>query len=277
MNLHALPDVPACSALYVLIAILVAFSPRVDALQTKQIFEEVSPSAATAEALDAKGAVLSRGSGVLIAAGEVVQRGNGGDGERFGIEIANRASLQVREDDDYPREARQNGWRGTTQVRLHFGADGKVTSSMVTSSSGYAVLDDKALEIVQRIEIPPVPALLRGRQFNVHIPIVFKLKRPILDVSEDPVTDNDASQGRAFVIRLGAFPNPQSAETMLLGIRKNGFAGYVESVSTQQQHKRSRLRVGPFSSQNEAEEALRRLFSLQLVPPGTGQIVSEGN
>ena len=35
MNLHALPDVPACSALYVLIAIPVAFSPRVDAFETK--------------------------------------------------------------------------------------------------------------------------------------------------------------------------------------------------------------------------------------------------
>jgi protein TonB len=105
-------------------------------------------------------------------------QGKGDDGarEKFGLEIARRVGKQVREDRDYPRLARQNGWEGTTQVKLLFGADGKVKSFIVGGSSGYEVLDDKALEIIRRIEMPRVPDVLRAQEFTVHVPIVFKLK-----------------------------------------------------------------------------------------------------
>jgi protein TonB len=104
--------------------------------------------------------------------------GKGDDGarEKFGLEIARRAGLQVREDRDYPRLARQKGWEGTTQVKVQFGADGKVKSVIVGGSGGYEVLDDKAIEIIRRIEMPKVPDALRGQEFTVHVPIVFKIK-----------------------------------------------------------------------------------------------------
>ena len=106
-------------------------------------------------------------------------QGKGDDGarERFGLEIARRVGLQVREDRDYPRLARQKGWEGTTQVKMTFGADGKVKTVVVGGSSGYEVLDDKAIEIIRRIEMPRVPDALRAQEFTVHVPIVFKLKQ----------------------------------------------------------------------------------------------------
>ena len=104
--------------------------------------------------------------------------GKGDDGarEKFGLEISRRVRSQVREDVDYPRIARQKGWEGTTQVRLQFGADGKVKSFTVGGSSGYEMLDEKAIEIIKRIQLPPIPDALRSQEFTVQVPIVFKRK-----------------------------------------------------------------------------------------------------
>jgi TonB family protein len=59
-------------------------------------------------------------------------------------------------------------------VRVEFGADGKVKSITVNTSSGYAVLDQRAVEMVKEV-MPKVPDELRDRDFTVRFPIVFKL------------------------------------------------------------------------------------------------------
>ena len=59
-------------------------------------------------------------------------------------------------EDDYPSEARRNDEQGTTAFRLTVGPDGAATACNITSSSGYASLDDDACRLLlQRARFTP--------------------------------------------------------------------------------------------------------------------------
>jgi TonB family protein len=95
---------------------------------------------------------------------------------RFALEIQSRVGRLVKERGDaaYPRLARERRWEGTSHVRVEFGAGGVVKNILVNTGSGYAVLDQRAVEMVKEV-MPKVPDDLRGRDFTVRFPIVFKL------------------------------------------------------------------------------------------------------
>lgn len=79
---------------------------------------------------------------------------------------------------EYPRVAAMRGWEGTVTMRLTVGANGRLTEAHVDASSGHAVLDTQALDMVKRIaELPPPPEDLRHREFTVLVPVVFRLQR----------------------------------------------------------------------------------------------------
>lgn len=76
----------------------------------------------------------------------------------------------------YPRIAQLRGWQGTAQVQLFVSAEGRMVNTVILRSSGFEVLDDQALEMVQQAApLPQPPEALRGREFTVMVPIVFKL------------------------------------------------------------------------------------------------------
>ena len=76
----------------------------------------------------------------------------------------------------YPRIAQLRGWQGTAQVKLFVSATGRMVNAVILHSSGFEVLDDQALEMVrQAAPLPQSPEALRGREFIVMVPIVFKL------------------------------------------------------------------------------------------------------
>jgi protein TonB len=52
--------------------------------------------------------------------------------------------------DDYPARAMREEREGTTGFRVTYGADGKITSCDVTSSSGHADLDAETCKLIQR-------------------------------------------------------------------------------------------------------------------------------
>ena len=83
----------------------------------------------------------------------------------------------------YPRERR--GASGTVMVRFVLNRAGEVISSAVTKSSGNAVLDHEALEILRRASPFPVfPAAKPGRQESYIAPVNFSaaatLKGPVM-------------------------------------------------------------------------------------------------
>jgi TonB family protein len=98
--------------------------------------------------------------------------------ERFALEIGSRLGKLVQERGDYyayPRSAREQRLQGTVQVAVQFGADGKVIQMFVAESSGHAVLDQRAVEMVREV-LPTVPRELQSRDFTVRLPMVFKLR-----------------------------------------------------------------------------------------------------
>src|SRR5262249_15820258 len=62
---------------------------------------------------------------------------------------------------DYPRLARDRNWQGSTMVRVEVGPDGLLKGVTVTKSSGYSVLDDRAVSRIREISLPNIPDELR--------------------------------------------------------------------------------------------------------------------
>jgi protein TonB len=94
---------------------------------------------------------------------------------RFADEISRVLGKSVSER-DYPRLARQQNWQGTTEVRLQIGSDGKVKDVVVGRTSGYELLDQRAIELVKHLRLPKIPSAFRQREFTVTVPITFALR-----------------------------------------------------------------------------------------------------
>lgn len=77
----------------------------------------------------------------------------------------------------YPRIAQARGWQGEVILELLLDGDGKLISKTIIQKSGYDVLDQQALEMVDKaIPFPAPPDTLRGTSFSIKVPIPFKLE-----------------------------------------------------------------------------------------------------
>lgn len=77
----------------------------------------------------------------------------------------------------YPKIAQMRGWQGTVIADLEIDSKGSVMSVKIKKSSTYEVLDNEALEMIKKASpFPPPPENLRGKNFNVLVPISFKLE-----------------------------------------------------------------------------------------------------
>lgn len=86
-------------------------------------------------------------------------------------------SKEIKRYQKYPAPAQRRGWEGTAEVLLQISADGKVTGITLSRSSGHAILDEEALDMVRRAApLPQAPPDLRGRAHVVSVPIVFRLQ-----------------------------------------------------------------------------------------------------
>ena len=86
-------------------------------------------------------------------------------------------SKEIRRHQKYPPPAQRRRWEGTVEVLLQIAADGKVTGITLGKSSGHAILDEEALDMVRRASpLPQAPPDLRGRALVVSVPIVFRLQ-----------------------------------------------------------------------------------------------------
>ena len=77
----------------------------------------------------------------------------------------------------YPRLAMENNWEGDVVVRMAFGGNGLLAGLTIQTSSGYAVLDQQALEMfkqaAKRVDVPPA---LRGREFSFEVRAIYNLR-----------------------------------------------------------------------------------------------------
>jgi protein TonB len=119
----------------------------------------VTPVAATATALP--------------AATESPPAADTADGLR-GYRLA--LATQARRFKRYPPQAMASGWKGTAEIRLELGADGRPLPALVTRSSGHESLDRAAQAMIDAGALrASVPESLKGRAFAVVLPVVFNL------------------------------------------------------------------------------------------------------
>ncbi len=77
----------------------------------------------------------------------------------------------------YPKIAAMRGWQGECLLDLKIDSSGNVLSADVKETSGYEALDNQALEMVRKAApFPTPPEALRGRHFNITVPVSFKLE-----------------------------------------------------------------------------------------------------
>lgn len=77
----------------------------------------------------------------------------------------------------YPETARRNGWQGKVMVRATVNAQGKVERVALARGSGYAILDQAALDAVRRwrFKAKTVAGVATGS--TVEVPVNFSLRR----------------------------------------------------------------------------------------------------
>ena len=77
----------------------------------------------------------------------------------------------------YPKIAQMRGWQGECLLDLKLDGSGNVLSASVKESSGYEALDNQALEMARKASpFPTPPDALKGRSFNITVPVSFKLE-----------------------------------------------------------------------------------------------------
>jgi protein TonB len=79
----------------------------------------------------------------------------------------------------YPAIAMEKGWQGRVEVRMEIGANGLLASASIKRSSGHEILDNQALDMLKKGKTTvQIPTGLRGRAFNVDVPVIFNLDDP---------------------------------------------------------------------------------------------------
>jgi periplasmic protein TonB len=79
----------------------------------------------------------------------------------------------------YPKIAQMRGWQGDVILDLKLDGSGNIISVNIKENSGYESLDNQAIEMARKAAPYPMPPeALRGRSFNLSVPVSFKLENP---------------------------------------------------------------------------------------------------
>ncbi len=100
-----------------------------------------------------------------------------GDADEIRARIQSRLRLDLARHFDYPWLARLRGWEGDVLLDVIVQASGRLDTIRVARSSGFAVLDRSAVDSLRKVErIPEAVAWLRGRDLEMHLPVVYRLE-----------------------------------------------------------------------------------------------------
>ena len=84
-------------------------------------------------------------------------------------------------------------------------------------------------------------------------------------VKREVKTEEAKDTGARFIVQVGAFSEESKANEVRTKIEKAGFKTYTQVAATKE-GPRTRVRVGPFTSREDADKAARKLKQLQMQP-----------
>jgi DedD protein len=85
------------------------------------------------------------------------------------------------------------------------------------------------------------------------------------DAKPDTTPSDAKDTGQRFVVQVGAFTDESKAREVRNKLDKAGFKTYTHVAETKD-GPRTRVRVGPFTSRDEAEKTARKIKQLQMQP-----------
>lgn len=133
----------------------------------------MAPAAPVAVAAQTAPAFAVRGTSQTAPAAE--EAPDAGTLAQYRLAIISAARRYKR----YPRAALDNNWQGRVEIHMVIGASGAISTLSVRTSAGHPVLDEQALEMIERAKATAqIPPALRGREFVVDIPVIFSLREP---------------------------------------------------------------------------------------------------
>jgi protein TonB len=78
----------------------------------------------------------------------------------------------------YPRVAQEQRQQGVVHLRFTIDREGKVLASEINKSSGFELLDDEVLALIQRAQpVPAPPPEVTGNRIELLVPVSFSLRR----------------------------------------------------------------------------------------------------
>ena len=78
----------------------------------------------------------------------------------------------------YPRVAQEQRQQGVAHLRFTIDRQGKVLSSEINKSSGFELLDDEVLALIQRAQpVPAPPPEVAGNRIEMLVPVSFSLRK----------------------------------------------------------------------------------------------------
>jgi len=90
--------------------------------------------------------------------------------------VVQRLTIAFSEHFSYPRMAQRNGWQGIVKLALRIEPNGQLSRIRVVSTSGFPVLDQAALDTLNRIAtLQGVKHWLNGAHFDTVLPVEYKL------------------------------------------------------------------------------------------------------
>jgi protein TonB len=117
-----------------------------------------------------KSAVLGRPDDLSEVKNAEVKNAEGLGEYRLGL------AREARRFKRYPTVARENAWTGVVVLMIQGAASSVVPIVSIDQSSGHAVLDAQALEMVEKAtRLAPLPVSLMGKRFAISLPIHYRL------------------------------------------------------------------------------------------------------
>lgn len=92
------------------------------------------------------------------------------------LKYVNEVQKKISESIYYPPQAKDAGWEGKVNLKLHIKSDGSLSEVDVARSSGYKLFDDTAYSVTKNLSpYPPFPAAIQSSDLWVEVPVVFQI------------------------------------------------------------------------------------------------------